>query len=136
MAGDTERVELNLFRYEYGLNCTLGLILLGDVYMADSLELPWLSNHVKISCIPEGVYSIVPTTTAHLGDCLQILSVPGRTAIYMHSANYVKELLGCIAAGTKCGETVSNSHASIEDILKHVNAPATLTVQSMAIKVN
>ena len=70
------------------------------------LELPWRNNQPRISCIPLGKYKAVKRPPGHEGSRFkywhfEVLNVPGRTKIKWHVANYVKELLGCGAPGSK-----------------------------------
>lgn len=69
------------------------------VFKCYTLELPWKKNQQKISCIPEGKYKIVKRVSKKYKEHLHILDVPERTFILIHEANYVRQLLGCIAVG-------------------------------------
>lgn len=65
-----------------------------------SLELPWKDNAKGISCIPKGTYKVITTFSNRFQkDMWQLLDVPGRTGIRIHSANYSRQLEGCIALG-------------------------------------
>lgn len=65
-----------------------------------SLELPWKDNKIKISCIPIGSYKVITTfSNKYQKDMWQVLNVEGRSGIRIHSANYSRELEGCIALG-------------------------------------
>ena len=64
-----------------------------------SLELPWLDNGPRKSCIPIGTYTMRWTTSPKFGATWQVMDVPNRTAIRIHAANYTRQLLGCIAPG-------------------------------------
>ena len=54
-------------------------------------------------CIPAGEYAVVWTEDVHPLHpfCYEVMNVPGRSAILIHSANWIRELLGCLAPGTK-----------------------------------
>ncbi len=54
-------------------------------------------------CIPAGEYAVVWTENVHPLHpfCYEVMNVPGRSAILIHSANWIRELLGCLAPGTK-----------------------------------
>ncbi len=64
-----------------------------------TLELPDRDNQNRISCIPEGKYTVVKRYSKKYGDHFHILNVPNRDYILAHNANYVRQLLGCIAVG-------------------------------------
>jgi len=61
--------------------------------------LPWKDNQRRISCIPEGEYEVVKRWSKKYGDHFHILGVDGRDYILTHAANFVRQLLGCIAVG-------------------------------------
>lgn len=82
-----------------GDKCTLGKLYFADE-VVETLELPWKDNQPKISCIPEGTYDVERTySPAFKKDLWLVKNVPGRSGIRIHTANYVSELLGCIAPG-------------------------------------
>lgn len=100
----TNQNRLTLIRSKYSDKQTEGTLYvigqLGEIlFSCVTLELPWRNNQVMISCIPKGVYKVVPRNSPKYGDHLHILDVPGRTLILIHQANYVDQLLGCIAVG-------------------------------------
>lgn len=66
-----------------------------------TLELPWLNNNRRVSCIPAGKYKAIKHVSPKFGNCLWIKNVPNRSEILIHPANYVNQLLGCIALGNK-----------------------------------
>ena len=64
-----------------------------------TVELPDRDNQFRISCIPEGTYTVVKRNSPKYGDHFHILDVPDRDMILIHNANYVEDLLGCVGAG-------------------------------------
>lgn len=85
---------------------TLGdLFVLDDkdatVFKCDTLELPYMNNQSRISCIPKGIYFCkkVAASKAIPYPHISIQDVPGRSGICIHKANYVTQLKGCIAVG-------------------------------------
>lgn len=73
---------------------TEGLFKLFDesgklLFTCHSLELPNLQNQRKISCIPEGVYSVKKHTSPSKGLCFSLPNVPFRDNILIHKGNYV-----------------------------------------------
>lgn len=83
----------------------------GKTLVEYTLELPWKDNQHDISCIPKGTYpcSLRPF---HTITNYEVLNVPNRTGIFFHVANWVKELLGCIAPGV--GEADINGDGQID----------------------
>ena len=90
-------MELELVR-TYFPNGTNGEFFFGGVRVCFSIELPWLGNKARISCIPEGRYELIKRYSQHFGWHLQVMNVKNRDLILIHPANdALKELKGCIA---------------------------------------
>lgn len=64
-----------------------------------TLELPYKGNTKRISSIPKGKYQVKKRYNAKYGYHFELLNVPERDKILIHVANFVRELLGCIAVG-------------------------------------
>jgi len=92
-------MEVLLKRDYKGKDCTLGKMYFGE-NVVETLELPWKDNLPKGSCIPDGEYEVEKTYSPSFKKQLWLIkNVPNRSGIRIHSANYVSELLGCIAPG-------------------------------------
>ena len=88
---------LHLIR-QYHPEGTNGSVLKDGKLICFCIELPWVENIRRISCIPEGKYELrirySPKNKWHL----QVMNVPNRDFILFHPANdALKELNGCIA---------------------------------------
>lgn len=69
-----------------------------------SLERPWLDNRPSLSSIPPGRYLCRWTYSPRFKrPTYEVLKVPGRCAIRIHSANLTSQLNGCISLGLKLG---------------------------------
>lgn len=80
---------------------TNGTLFCSNTYLCQTIELPWRANKRSISCIPEGVYEIVPRFSSKFRNHLLIKGVKQRSLILLHPANdALKELEGCIAPVT------------------------------------
>lgn len=87
-----------------GQNATLGQLLDNDNnLLCYTLELPWKDNAPQISCIPEGIYQVIPHNSLEHPNTWEITGVPGRSEILIHNANFVSQLEGCIAVGSSIG---------------------------------
>jgi hypothetical protein len=66
-----------------------------------TVERPWRNNEAYVSCIPLGLYRLRHGTFQRGGGYpdLELVEVPGRSAIEIHAANFARELNGCIAVG-------------------------------------
>lgn len=93
---------------------TFGRLLLNDVRHAFSIEQPWRNNEPFRSCVPAGIYDLVPFLSktkyphetyalvneelgVYLNDQCDGVS---RYACLLHSANLAAELQGCIGFGS------------------------------------
>ena len=98
---------------------TLGVLVALDatsnvIMTCSVLELPWMDNQRKISCIPEGTYKVQSEINVKFGKCYRILNVPGRDGILQHPGNYTKQILGCQLPGVKFTNLDSDAIPDIE----------------------
>ena len=77
-----------------------------------TMEKPYLDNQKDISCVPPGLYDLLPRKSPTQGNTYYLsnpkLNVSlndqaGRTYIQIHVANRASQLKGCIAPGTGFG---------------------------------
>ena len=108
----------DLYRYNQDTEKTQGILQVEGIYACDTLELPWKDNEEDISCIPEGEYYIRNIHSSHNGNCIEILEVPNRTGIQIHSANWISQLRGCIAVGVKSENSVLHSKDKLAILIK------------------
>lgn len=88
-------VVLQRTYYPSGTN---GTLLVNNEEVCHTIELPWLHNQKRVSCIPEGRYRLRKRYSATFKWHLALEAVKGRDGILIHPANDAKkELLGCIA---------------------------------------
>ena len=97
-------MKLLLDRYAPEPKQTIGcLYLLGTnesvISKWDSLELPWLDNQRRVSCIPKGSYKAKKHNSPKFGSSLWLQDVPNRSEILVHKGNYHTDILGCILIG-------------------------------------
>ena len=71
-------------------------------FICCTIELPWINNEKRVSCIPEGKYLIKKRYSKKFQWHLEVLGVKNRSLILFHPANNaLQELNGCIAPVTK-----------------------------------
>lgn len=104
-------------------DCTFGRLDIEGLFQCVTLE----RRSVKI---PIGTYPIEFTWSPHFNLNLPLLdSVPGRSAIRIHAANYPAQLEGCIAVGTTHNQdSLSNSRFALAQLLPQIVLPAQITV--------
>lgn len=77
------------------------LRIMGTAFHCATLELPWKNNQTNISAIPVGIYSIRLGNFKGKYRNYELEDVPWRTAVEMHRANRIRDLLGCIGLGER-----------------------------------
>jgi len=94
---------------DYKKEATIGTIIDKDgKHICKTLERPNLNNQRdnpstkenESSCIPEGVYVCKKYSSPKYPDTWEITGVPNRSKILFHTANYINQLLGCVATAT------------------------------------
>ena len=69
------------------------------IFYCYTLELPWLDNQKRISCIPKGVYNVEKRYSTKYKHHFHVLDVPNRSYILIHQGNYNWHTKGCILVG-------------------------------------
>ena len=117
------KMELELIR-TYFPNGTNGLIRLAQDdkkgIICNTIELPWIDNKHRVSCIPEGRYELTKRYSLRFGWHLLVNKVVDRSYILIHAFNdALKESKGCIAPVSICsGEgRGSNARLSLKKLL-------------------
>ena len=103
-------MELELIR-TYFPDGTNGELLHNNKRVCFTIELPWLDNKQKLSCIPEGRYELTKRYSQRYKHHVIVNDVDGRTLILIHAFNdALKESKGCIAPVSICtGEGKGNN---------------------------
>lgn len=78
------------------------------------LELPWLDNGKRISCIPAGKYWCKKRWSKKYGHHWIVVDVEDREYILIHIGNIYKHTLGCILPGLKLKD-INND--GLEDVI-------------------
>ncbi len=90
--------ECFLSRHSYHPFCTMGWLKVREHKLA-TMECPWKDNRKRISCIPEGDYTVTPHSSVKFPNCWEITNVPDRSKILIHAGNTVNDIEGCICVG-------------------------------------
>jgi len=97
--------QYTLIRH-YRKEATTGVLITSNgKKICQTLERPNFNNQKdnpntpqnESSCIPEGTYFCKKYSSKKYPDTWEITGVKGRDSILFHCANYISELLGCIA---------------------------------------
>jgi hypothetical protein len=116
---------------------TQGVLEWNGTLVCYTIELPWLENQRRISCIPEGEYILQQRYNLKFKWHLHLQNVPGRDLILIHPANDAKkELLGCIAPVTQhSGIGKGSSSRKALEKLKVLVCPAFERQEIVQIKI-
>ena len=103
----------------------------------DTLELSYKNNERRISCIPDGMYCIVPHLSFRHGRCFKLQNVLGRDNILVHKGNFNKDTKGCILIGhgfkdidSDFQEDILNSRIAMTTLLGLVKLATTITIKT------
>jgi hypothetical protein len=97
------RINLNRIATSMEQNACFGHLNLGEVTIAETLELPYKLNEHGISSIPVGIYTCKRTNSPKFGDVFEVMGVPNRTDILIHKGNIPSDTHGCILIGGRFG---------------------------------
>lgn len=113
-------MDIVLDRYSYAPTETEGRLILPAFFLW-TIERPWKDNRPFVSCIPDGEYDLIPHTrpddpnrrssdnevyaivNPDLGVNLYDQGDGSRYLILAHSANFVYQVVGCVAPGLSRG---------------------------------
>lgn len=97
---------------------TPGKLVLPDRFEIKTLELPWRNNHSNLSCIPCGEYdSIVVDRPLHGGLIYQLIGVPDRTGIEIHSGNFAGDVIQSMMSNSEGCILIGHNYQMIENQL-------------------
>lgn len=100
-----------------------------------TLEPPFLDNESKNSCIPCGNYAVVKRWSIKHGLHFQVLNVPDRSLILLHSGNFRKDSLGCILVGQRFNFIDFDSHIDISSSKIAMKSLIALMPYSFVLKI-
>ncbi len=81
----------------YRADRTTGVFHAHHALLFETLELPWRENLLRVSCIPEGDYTVLRDRSGrHKWFRILDAEVAPRSAIEFHGASSVGDLLGCV----------------------------------------
>jgi len=131
-------MDLTLTRLYQGDDCIIGVLMHDKHFLCFTLENPWLSNAVDISCIPEGHYSCSPHNGSKYKEVWKLSDVENRSNILIHWGNVERHTQGCILVGDKIGslsgeKAVLNSRMTINILRDYIgiNNHFNLTIKSL-----
>ena len=113
--------KVTLTRKSMDASGTFGILATDSGFTCVSLELPWMNDAPDISCIPSGIYTCTwRFSPSHNRNVYHVENVAGRTAVEIHSANIIQQLLGCICLGSEVATFPAGTFPNINIITKGV----------------
>ncbi len=100
-------MQLDLIRVGQSEKGTFGVLRIGSVPFAVTLERPWLDNQQRVSSIPVGWYVCRRITSPTFGEVFEVQDVPGRSHILFHRGNTIADTEGCILVGEEFAGSLS-----------------------------
>lgn len=136
--------EVLLLRENSDFEGTEGTIVLPSGISFFTLELQWMDNEPKRSCIPTGTYECSMRKSPKFGWTYHVKDVPDRSYILIHSGNfagderlgYKNNVLGCILLGKKRGKmegqkAVFSSKVAVKEFMRLLDEkPFILTIKN------
>ena len=100
----------HLHRDRSGDQGTVGTLVAGALAL-QVMEPPWRDNARNRSCVPAGLYEVLPHVSPRFGRCLLVAAVPGRSHILFHAGNVGGDVAlgwhthtaGCLLPGLRRG---------------------------------
>ena len=104
-------LRARLARDRSGDQGTLGVLVARDLPPVHVMEPPWRDNRRNRSCIPAGLYEVVPHISPRFKRCLLVTNVPDRSHILFHAGNVGGDVergwhthtAGCLLPGLRRG---------------------------------
>lgn len=128
---------IELIRYGSTPQGTFGELYVDDEFFAYTVEQPWNNNEPFASCIPAGMYELVPHNSSKYGHTLVFVNHslgvyhwegPGvkRFACLIHTANYATDVQGCVGLGESLSGhggkwMVTNSAVTVDQFFEQVS---------------
>lgn len=82
---------------------TYGVFIEDKIPFMNVLEESWRDNAKGISCIPEGTYTVKRYSSPKHPDSWQVMNVPTRDYILIHTGNTEADIEGCLLLGMEWG---------------------------------
>lgn len=125
-------MKLTLFRRKTLATGTLGVLSIDGIFECFTLERPTEpSGGPAPFCIPVGTYRIALIFSHHFQMIVpSLMDVPGRTDIEIHPANWISDLLGCIAVGQNQSDGyVGMSRAAFSALMDKLKNQTDITIE-------
>ena len=106
-----------------------GQIISSRGLICHTLELPWLNNKQRDSCIPAASYVCKKIKSPKHGNVIEIMDVPNRTNILIHAGNTINDTEGCVLVGSMVNKnSLVKSRDALQALLEKTQNEFILTI--------
>jgi len=132
---------MRLIRTDTSPKGTLGTLTVGDLTL-HTIEPMWRDNQPSVSCIPSGIYVVMPHKSPRYGECFRLIggtvgSTEGpRTQVLIHAGNWHTDSKGCILPGlsqgwddTKGLPAVWHSRKAVSKLRQTITKPTEMVIR-------
>lgn len=111
-------MTIDLIRVGQSAAGTFGVLRIGQVPFALTLEQPWRDNETNISCIPPTEYICRRVHSPKFGETFEVQGVERRSHILFHKGNTIADTKGCILVGEQFhGTSLAYSGAGYDEFM-------------------
>ena len=97
-------MKLDLIRFEFGTNYTIGRFAISGEYYCFSLEREVKDSGTRKPAIPAGLYQVIIDNSTRFQRLMpHVLNVPGYEGIRIHKGNTDRDTEGCVLLGQTWG---------------------------------
>lgn len=137
---------VKITREKSNLHETLGVLNVQSdkaetVFSCHTLELPWLLNERRVSCVPLGFYEVRKRFSLKYGSHLHLQNVSNRDMILIHAGNFFTQTNGCILVGRHVIDLnndtvldVTDSKRTLRQLLSVLPNQFYLSIESVSIQ--
>lgn len=106
------------------------------IFSCYTIELPWIGNQKKISCIPAGTYNVIKHNSPKFNKSFWIQDVENRDGILIHQGNYHTQILGCILVGDNLTDMNNDGYVDVTNSVKTIEKMYDLLSDSFELEIN
>lgn len=124
-------MKIDVRRFEYGSDWTVGKLYIDGVYECYTLERE-VFPHTRKPAVPKGTYALVIDDSTRFAQPMpHILDVPGYEGIRIHWGNTDKDTEGCILVGTTWAgvDFIGNSRVAFASLFEKMKEADAMTIE-------
>ncbi len=127
-----DMLTIDLIRVGQSDMGTFGVLRIGQVPFALTLEQPWRDNDTNVSCIPPTEYVCRRVSSQKFGNTFEVQGVERRSHILFHKGNTLADTHGCILVGEQFdGTRLAHSGAGYQEFMTKLTGLGEFTLRIM-----